>query len=57
MKKIENNFKIFSIGKIVDCDNIKVKVPEEYINNTNTEYKIVNDVSKDNTIECFDYMK
>lgn len=55
MKKIENNFKIFSIGKIVDCDNIKVKVPEEYINNTNTEYKIVNDVSKDNTIECFDY--
>ncbi len=55
MKKIENNFKIFSIGKIVDCDNIKVKVPEEYIKNTETEYKIVNDVSKDNTIECFDY--
>ena len=55
MKKVDNNYKIFSIGKIVESDNIHVDVPEEYIRNEKVEYKIVNDVSVDDNLTCFDY--
>lgn len=55
MKKVDNNFKIFSIGKIVESDDIKVTVPNEYITNEKNKYEIVNDVSDLKNLECFDY--
>lgn len=55
MKKIDKNYKIFSVGKVVKHDDIKVKVPTEYIVEDKYKYEIINDVSKTNEIQCLDY--
>jgi translation initiation factor 2 subunit 3 len=55
MKKIDKTYKIFSVGKVVEHDNIKVEVPAEYIVEDKYKYEIINDVSKTKEIVCLDY--
>ena len=55
MKKIDKTYKIFSVGKVVEHDNIKVEVPAEYIVEDTCKYEIINDVSKTKEIVCLDY--
>lgn len=55
MKKIDKTYKIFSVGKVVEHDDIKVKVPDEYIVEDKYKYEIINDVSKTKDIVCLDY--
>jgi len=55
MKKIGSIYKIFSIGKIVKSDSIKLSIPEEYIPTETQTYKIVNNISDKSEYECFDY--
>lgn len=55
MKKIDKTYKIFSIGKIVSNNMINIDIPEQYIQNNNYTFKVVNDVCKSTVLDCFDY--
>lgn len=55
MKKINNVYKIFSIGKIIKYDSINVTIPDEYIPKEIDTYKITNNISDKSEYEMFDY--
>lgn len=53
MKKIDGQYKLFGIANIIKSKNIDIE--RKYDIEHQPSYKIVNDLSNNNRIECFDY--